>query len=83
MDSSATLAMIGCTAAAVVTLGYAGLCAAQPFARCERCQATGWQTTKVLRRRKDCRRCKTTGYRARRGVRAYNHLRRLHRDIHS
>ncbi|GIG03151.1 hypothetical protein Cci01nite_82440 [Catellatospora citrea] len=81
MDPSATLAMIGCAAASAVTLGYAGLCAVQPFARCERCQATGWRRTAVLRRRKDCRRCKMTGYRARRGVRVYNHLRRLSREV--
>ncbi|WP_377271663.1 hypothetical protein [Peterkaempfera sp. SMS 1(5)a] len=66
----------------VVTLGYIGLCAAQPFGPCRACRGLGFQTKTDRRGRtkrgKDCRRCKTTGQRIRTG----HHLLNLWREIY-
>jgi hypothetical protein len=60
----------------LATLGYIGLCSAQPFGPCRRCKGFGCivrQTrTGRLRRGKDCRRCRATGLRLRTGRRIYN-----------
>lgn len=60
-------------------LAYAALCAAQPFARCRKCNGLGYHPT-GKRGRKPCRRCKATGRRLRIGRRIYNGGHRLHRD---
>lgn len=80
MDIPASLGTLICLAAPAVTVCYAVVCAARPFKPCPRCAATGWRPA-PLRRVRQCGRCKTTGHIARRGVRVYNHLRRLHRTV--
>jgi len=56
-----------------VTLGYAMLCAAQPFGPCQHC-------ARHPRRRHACTRCDGTGLRQRLGVRLYAEVRRAYRD---
>ncbi|MFJ6212228.1 hypothetical protein ACIQGZ_02660 [Streptomyces sp. NPDC092296] len=67
----------------IVTLGYAALCAANPFARCRTCGGFGFHTTTDRkgrpRRGKDCRRCHATGHRIRTGRHLYNLWRRAYR----
>jgi DnaJ-class molecular chaperone len=53
------------------TLGYAAVCAAQPFARCHKCNGFGFATT-TNRRGKTCRRCAGHGIRIRRGRHLWN-----------
>jgi len=76
------LAAIACLI--LVTLCYAGVCAAQPFARCRRCHGLGYQLRTDRRGRpkrgKDCRRCKTTGLRIRAGRHLWNLWLRLYRE---
>jgi hypothetical protein len=59
-----------------VTLGYAGLCAAQPFATCRRCHGFGFATTTDCKGRpkrgKTCRHCAGHGIRIRRGRHLHN-----------
>lgn len=66
----------------LVTVGYAGVCAAQPFARCSKCDGMGHKITYTRRgkakRGKDCRRCNGHGIRIRRGRHLYNLWRRTH-----
>jgi hypothetical protein len=58
--------------AALVTLGYAGLCLVSPFGPCRRCR------NKTTRRgRGHCHRCGGTRLRLRLGRRAYNLARYL------
>ncbi|KXK61076.1 hypothetical protein AWW66_15325 [Micromonospora rosaria] len=57
MDPLLTLAITVAAPAALVTLGYAGLCYVRPFTRCRRCAGTGQTTTRFLRRPRACRRC--------------------------
>ncbi|WSR64191.1 hypothetical protein OG702_22760 [Streptomyces sp. NBC_01198] len=71
-----TLLLLASACLLIVTLCYASLCAAQPFADCRRCGGMG-HATKVTRRGtvkrgKPCRHCKTTGKRIRRGRHLYN-----------
>ncbi|MFI1095128.1 hypothetical protein [Streptomyces sp. NPDC020917] len=66
----------------LVTLGYAGVCAAQPFGRCRKCRGVG-QLIKTnrrgkLKRGKVCRRCHGHGVRIRRGRHLYNLWRRTY-----
>lgn len=76
MDPLLTLAITVVTPAALVTLGYVGLCWVSPFKRCNRCAGTGHTTTRILHRPRACRRC-DRGYRLRTGRRVYNHFHRL------
>jgi hypothetical protein len=66
----------------IITLGYAGLCAAQPFARCRKCDGLGFALAYTRRgkpkRGKHCRRCDGHGIRIRRGRHAYNVWRRTY-----
>lgn len=66
----------------VITVGYAGVCAAQPFARCRKCDGIGFALTTTRRgkpkRGKTCRRCNGHGIRIRRGRHLYNLWRRTH-----
>jgi DnaJ-class molecular chaperone len=68
----------------VFTLGYAAVCAAQPFATCRKCGGFGFATRTTrrgkVRRGKDCRRCSGHGIHIRRGRHAYNLARGIHRD---
>lgn len=77
-----TVLAIACLLA--VTFGYAGVCAAAPFARCGKCRGFGFATTTDRKGRpkrgKTCRRCKGHGIRIRRGRHAYNLARGIHRD---
>ncbi|PRX99654.1 hypothetical protein [Allonocardiopsis opalescens] len=66
-------ALLLAAALAAVTLGYAAVCSAAPFAPCRACR------TKP-RKRRLCRPCDGTGLRLRMGWRVWNHVRRLHRD---
>jgi hypothetical protein len=67
-----------------VTLGYAAVCAAQPFARCSKCRGFGFATTTDRKGRpkrgKQCRRCKGRGIRIRRGRHLFNLARGIHRN---
>lgn len=67
-----------------VMLGYIGVCAAAPFARCRRCHGFGFATTTDRKGRpkrgKTCRRCKGHGIHIRAGRHAYNLARGIHRD---
>jgi hypothetical protein len=67
-----------------VTLGYAAVCAAQPFTDCRRCGGLGHalktDRTGRTRRGKPCRRCKTTGKRIRTGRHLFNLWQALHHD---
>ncbi|WP_433648989.1 hypothetical protein ACQP2C_18765 [Micromonospora zamorensis] len=76
MDPLLTLAITVATPAALVTLGYAGLCWIKPFTTCKRCAGTGRTTTRVLRRPRACRRC-DRGMRLRTGRRVFNVFHRL------
>ena len=58
------LLVLASTALAIVTLGYAVLCAVSPFGPCRHCHGTGHHRT---RRRRLCRRCDATGRRIRLG----------------
>jgi hypothetical protein len=66
----------------VVTVGYAGLCAAQPFARCSKCDGMGFKVKYTRRgkakRGKDCRRCNGHGIHIRRGRHLWNLWRRTY-----
>ncbi|MCD0482799.1 hypothetical protein LO771_10410 [Streptacidiphilus sp. ASG 303] len=77
-----TLLLLALACLTVVTLGYAGLCAVQPFGPCRACHGIGFQTTTDrkgrLKRGKDCRRCKATGHRIRTGRHLYNAWRRTY-----
>jgi len=64
----------------IVTFGYAGACAAWPFAACYQCRGAGKRRSPSGRAFRYCHRCHGTGARLRRGRRAWNWLRRLHRD---
>jgi len=75
VDPLLTLASVIATPAALVTLGYAGLCWVKPFTTCKRCAGTG-RTTRVLRRPRACRRC-DRGMRLRTGRRVLNFFHRL------
>ncbi len=69
---------------AIVTLGYIGVCAANPFATCRKCEGLGFElkTTRRGKRKRgrDCRRCKTTGARIRTGRHLWNLWRRTYRQ---
>ncbi|MFI9105798.1 hypothetical protein ACIGXA_35365 [Streptomyces fildesensis] len=58
------------------TLGYAALCAAQPFGRCRKCNGLGFQLTYTRngkpKRGKHCRRCHGNGIRIRTGRHLFN-----------
>ncbi|MFI6332143.1 hypothetical protein ACIBBG_28010 [Micromonospora chersina] len=71
-----TLAIAAATIAALITLGYAGLCWVSPFTTCQRCAGTGRTTTRVLRRPRACRRC-DRGMPLRLGRRVFNFFHRL------
>lgn len=80
LPSLTTLLATAVGIALMWALGYAAACAAAPFARCHRCKGVG-KTIKPNGRVKTwCRHCKATGLRLRWGRRAYNYLRRLHRQ---
>ena len=76
---AATIALI-----LLFTLGYAAVCAAQPFARCGRCNGFGFATTTDRKGRpkrgKTCRRCKGHGKRIRVGRHLYNLWLHVYRD---
>ncbi|MEV6864068.1 hypothetical protein AB0M44_24055 [Streptosporangium subroseum] len=60
---------------------YALRCAATPFGPCRHCAGEGKRTPRFGRKRRYCHRCEGTGLRLRTGRRAWNHTRRLYRDI--
>lgn len=64
------------------TLGYAALCAGQPFARCRKCSGLGFALATTRsgkpKRGKHCRRCDGHGIRIRAGRHAYNAWRRTY-----
>jgi ribosomal protein L40E len=66
----------------LVTLGYIGLCAGQPFARCRKCSGLGFALATDRKGRpkrgKTCRRCHGHGIRIRRGRHLYNLWRRTY-----
>lgn len=68
----------------LVTLGYAGVCAAVPFATCGKCRGFGFATTTDRKGRpkrgKTCRRCKGHGIRIRRGRHLFNLARGIHHN---
>ncbi|MFC5029965.1 hypothetical protein ACQFX6_28130 [Streptomyces sp. DSM 41987] len=65
------------------TLGYAALCAAQPFGRCRKCHGLGFQLTHTRggkpKRGKHCRRCHGHGIRIRTGRHLFNAFTRTRR----
>ncbi|MGW5178698.1 hypothetical protein ACWERY_30775 [Streptomyces sp. NPDC004082] len=75
--------LLAITCLLVVTLGYAGLCAASPFGDCGKCHGMGHKLKTDrkgrLKRGKDCRRCKATGKRIRVGRWLYNRWARIYR----
>jgi hypothetical protein len=77
-----TLATLARAFLLTITLGYAAACAAQPFARCRKCDGLGFQLTHTRtgkpKRGKHCRRCDGHGIRIRRGRHAYNAWRRTY-----
>ncbi|MFE3180178.1 hypothetical protein ACFXKR_04640 [Streptomyces violascens] len=68
---------------AIVTLGYASLCASSPFGNCRKCKGFGYamKTDRKgrLKRGKHCRRCDGLGKRIRVGRHLYNLWLRLYR----
>ncbi|MEU8730781.1 hypothetical protein AB0C68_15595 [Streptomyces tendae] len=78
-----TLALLAIACLILVTLSYAGLCAASPFGDCRRCHGMGHELTTDRKgkpkRGKDCRRCKATGKRIRVGRWLYNRWARIYR----
>ncbi|MDT0303990.1 hypothetical protein [Streptomonospora wellingtoniae] len=70
----APLALLLALSLIVVTLGYAGMCAASPFGPCRRC--VGARPTS----RRLCHRCHGTGLQSRMGWRLVTYLQRLNRD---
>ncbi|MGH4020513.1 MAG: hypothetical protein ACRDT0_15010 [Pseudonocardiaceae bacterium] len=64
----------------LLTLGYALACTIWPYKPCRRCSGAGKLRSPLGRSLRHCPRCRGTGLRLRAGRRAYNHLRRLHRD---
>lgn len=76
-----TLPSATATTALLTATLYAALCTASPFARCRHCTATGHRHwAPHPRNRRTCRWCRGTALRLRWGVRAYNRIRRLHRN---
>ena len=77
-----TLPLLASACLLIVTLSYAGVCAAQPFGRCRKCRGVG-QLIKTnrrgkVKRGKTCRRCHGHGIRIRRGRHLYNLWRRTY-----
>ena len=77
-----TLAILASAILALITLGYAAVCAGQPFATCRKCDGMG-HAIKITRRGKakrgkTCRRCQGHGIRIRRGRHLYNAWRRTY-----
>lgn len=68
----------------VAIVGYAALCAIQPFGSCRTCKGLGYRVrysrTGSPKRGKPCRRCRTHGKRLRTGRRLLNHAYRTHRN---
>ncbi|WUD73801.1 hypothetical protein OG937_19960 [Streptomyces sp. NBC_00510] len=79
-----TLPLLAIALLLAITLGYAGVCATQPFARCRHCNGFGFATTTDRKGRpqrgKTCRPCKGHGIRIRTGRHLYNLARAIHRD---
>ncbi|MEV0592462.1 hypothetical protein [Nonomuraea cavernae] len=75
-----TLASFLAVLALLWLLGYAAVCAADPFGCCRRCKGPGKTLKPNGRVKRWCRRCDGTGLRLRIGRRLFNYLRRLHRD---
>ncbi|MEE1929836.1 hypothetical protein V1J52_16875 [Streptomyces sp. TRM 70351] len=73
------LALAAMAILALVTLGYAGVCAASPFGTCRRCNGLGFALT-TDRRGKPCRPCRGHGKRIRVGRWLYNRTTRLHHE---
>jgi len=63
---------------ALLTLGYAALCAGSPFTTCTRCQGSGKRRTPADRSAGRCRPCKGTGLRVRLGRRLHTWWTRTH-----
>ncbi|MGC0317523.1 hypothetical protein [Kitasatospora acidiphila] len=70
------LILASLAAALLVGLGYAALCAAQPFGDCRKCKGIGFKTRTDrkgrIKRGRDCRRCHSVGKRIRVGRHLYN-----------
>lgn len=79
MSPANVIASLACPALILLTLGYLGLCVAQPFGPCRRCQGQG-HTQAMFGRKRPCRRCQATGLRLRKGRRVLIYARRVHRD---
>ncbi|WP_329313712.1 hypothetical protein [Streptomyces sp. NBC_01262] len=77
------LPLLAFTCLLLVTLGYAGMCAAVPFKDCRHCRGFGFamRTDRKGRtkRGKDCRKCRATGKRIRVGRHLWNLWRGVHR----
>jgi hypothetical protein len=75
--------LLAITLTIIVTLSYAGVCAASPFGNCRKCEGWGFQMKTnrkgQLKRGKDCRRCKGHGKRIRVGRHLYNLWARTYR----
>ncbi|MFF4548614.1 hypothetical protein ACFY1J_31010 [Streptomyces sp. NPDC001406] len=68
--------LTACALPVVWLIGYAALCAAQPFTRCRTCAGTG--ETEHFRIARTCPRCHGDRYRLRRGRRLHNAWRRTY-----
>lgn len=68
----------------MLTLCYAGLCAASPFGACRKCKGWGHKVRQTrtgrLKRGRACRRCSGYGRRLRVGRRLYNSVSHLHHE---
>ena len=80
MDSIRIVASLLCPVLAIVTIGYAAVCAASPFGTCRRCRGLGRIGAARGRRSRPCRRCDATGIRIRLGRHLYHQAVRIHRD---
>ena len=80
MDSIRIVASLLCPIPAIVTIGYAAVCAASPFGTCRRCHGLGRIGAARGRRSRPCRRCDATGIRIRLGRHLYHQAARIHRD---
>lgn len=80
MDLIRIAASLLCPALAVITLGYAIVCAVSPFGTCRRCAGLGRIGTARGRHSRPCQHCDATGIRIRLGRHLYHQAVRIHRD---
>lgn len=79
-----TLSLLAIALFLLLTLSYAGVCAASPFGRCRKCDGLGFALTHDRKgkpkRGKHCRRCDGHGIRIRKGRHLYNLWARTYRN---